>query len=460
MNIVLLSGGSGLRLWPLSNEQRSKQFVPFFKDENGHPASMLQNVWSQLSERGLHKSAVIATAVGQQELIREQLGRGIDLVLEPAKRDTFPAILLSVAYLYSHRGVSRDEPVAIMPVDSQVGGSFYDSLLKLPQALESTGANIALMGVKPTFPSEKYGYIVPKAISEVSSVASIEMFYEKPSAKEAAQYIERGALWNCGVFCFKVGYVLDLLAKMGLPNTYEELLLAYSHLESDSFDRVVTEKEERIAAIVYDGTWKDLGTWCTLTEELDDPVSGKGFIGKGNKNVHIMNELDIPIVAIGLSDIIIAANNEGILISNKEASVHLKDALLQMKEKSLLKEDSLALIDHTEPQVRTIDRSVFADGTIVTTRRIQLKAGMEKSFIPLEDGRKQIVSWTIIHGNSRLVKKKETKFASAGWNIVLEDSDHATLQALDTVDLMEIITVTGDPVFVNTNEHIDGYLAG
>jgi mannose-1-phosphate guanylyltransferase len=449
MNIILLSGGSGLRLWPLSNEQRSKQFVPFFKDENGQPASMLQNVWSQLCQRGLQNSAVIATAVGQQDLIREQLGRGVDLVLEPAKRDTFPAILLSVAYLYSHRGVQRDEPVAIMPVDSRVEDSFYDTLLRLPDALDSSGANIALMGVTPTFPSEKYGYILPKPVSKISSVLTIEKFYEKPNAHHAAEYMERGALWNCGVFCFKVGFLLDLLTKMGLPNTYEELLLVYSQLQSESFDRAVIEKEQRIAAVKYDGPWKDLGTWCTLTEEQIDPIAGKGYLGKGNNNVHIMNELDIPILAIGLTDIIIAANHEGILVSNKEASVHLKDALHHMKENSLLKDNSIELINHLEAQSRTIDRSAFADGTVVTTRKIHIKAGMEHSFVPLNDGKKQMVSWTIMHGDSRLSKNKETTLVSSGCSIVLEDSDYATLYALSTVDLMEIVTVTSEVAVTN-----------
>jgi mannose-1-phosphate guanylyltransferase len=438
MNIILLSGGSGVRLWPLSNEQRPKQFVPFFKGESGQSVSMLQNVWGQLKYRNLHESTVIATSVGQQELIREQIGRGVDLVLEPEKRDTFPAILLSVAYLYSHRGVSRDEPVAVMSVDSHVENSFYDALLQLPEALESTGANVALMGVKPTFPSQKYGYILPEATTGNSPIVTIERFYEKPNAQDAALYMERGALWNCGVFCFKVGFLLDLLANMGLPETYEELLLAYSQLENRSFDYAVVERERKIAAIKYTGAWKDLGTWCTLTEELGEPIVGKGFLGKDNSNVHILNELDIPIIGIGLSDVIIAASREGILVSHRGSDAHLKIAVNQMKEDAQLQSES------AEVHCRMVDRSVFTDGTVVTTRRIHLKAGMDWPLTPLNDGRRQIVSWTIMHGSSRLIKNTETIHAPCGWNVMLGNGDAAVLQALENVDLIEITTVTND----------------
>lgn len=436
MNIILLSGGSGVRLWPLSNEQRPKQFIPLIKDHSGQPKSMLQHVWSQLKHRNLHNSTVIATSVGQQALIHDQIGREVDLVLEPEKRDTFPAILLSVAYLYSHRGVSRDEPVAVMSVDSRVEDSFYDALINLPEALESTGANVALMGVKPTFPSRKYGYIVPEPDTEKLPIMTIERFYEKPNAQDAALYIERGALWNCGVFCFKVGFLLDLLASMGLPQTYEELLLVYSQLEIRSFDYAVVERERRIAALMYTGSWKDMGTWCTVAEELNDPIVGKGFLGKDNNQVQIVNELDIPIIAVGLSDIVIAASKEGILVSHRGSDAQLKEAVQLMKESLLPKSDSI------ETHSRLVDRSVFADGTIVTTQRIHLKAGMERIFEPLMDGRRQIVSWTVMHGSSRVVKNKEGIVVSSGWNVTLENRDEAVIQALGPVDLLEITTIT------------------
>ncbi|WP_282939556.1 sugar phosphate nucleotidyltransferase [Paenibacillus sp. RC67] len=440
MKLVLLSGGSGTRLWPLSNEQRSKQFIPLFSEgRQTEPVSMLRKVWRQLESRQLHRSAIIAAAVSQREQIREQLGRHVDLVLEPAKRDTFPAILLSVAYLYTHGGISRDETVIVLPVDGQVEDSFYDALLKLPEVLDSSEANVALMGVKPTMPSEKYGYMLPEAASLGAEAVTIRRFYEKPSAGDAARYIELGALWNCGVFCFKAGFLLDILKKMELPDTYEELLLAYAGLESRSFDYAVVEREQRIAALVYEGPWKDLGTWSSLTEELSESVTGAGYIGKGCSGVHIINETMSPVIVLGLSDVVVAASPEGILVTHKGEDGQLKEALNRMQEKKRTSCD-----DQSSPiYSRDLDQCTMEDGTVVTTRRICLEAGSEMERQTILESRSRTVTWSIVHGVTRVIKNNEIITLPSGSTIVLDDSDTAVLQAIETAHVIEIVkTIT------------------
>ncbi|WP_028551439.1 sugar phosphate nucleotidyltransferase [Paenibacillus sp. UNC451MF] len=434
MKLVLLSGGSGIRLWPLSNEQRPKQFIKLFNEPHQtEPVSMLQKVWSQLESRHLHRDAIIGAAVSQREHIREQLGRHVDLVLEPTKRDTFPAILLSVAYLYTHRGISHDETVIVLPVDGQVEDSFYDALIKLPEVLESSGANIALMGVKPTMPSEKYGYMLPEAGSLGGQTVAVRRFYEKPSASDAAKYIELGALWNCGVFCFKAGFLLDILKRMKLPDTYEELLLAYSELESRSFDYAVVEREQRITALVYEGPWKDLGTWSSLTEEISEALTGNGLISNSCSRVHIINELDAPVVVLGLTDVIVAASREGILITHKGEDGQLKDALSQLRKTARESEtDSVS-------QSRDIDQCVLEDGIVVTTRRICLKVGMEMKRLKPADEYKQTVTWTIVSGSSRIIKNDEPFTLPTGGTIILNHRDTAVLQAMETVYVIEIV---------------------
>jgi mannose-1-phosphate guanylyltransferase len=435
MNFILLSGGSGTRLWPLSNEQRPKQFLPVFKNEDGQSISMLQNLWGKLEKRGLQSSAIIATSASQRELVLEQLGRDVDLVLEPHRRDTFPAILLSVAYLYSHRCISRDEPVAVMPVDSSVDDSFYDVLLRLPEVLDEAEVNVALMGVRPTCPSGKYGYMIPNGSGGNSRFLTIREFHEKPARPDAIRYIEQGALWNCGVFCFRAGFLLDMLTSMGLPDTYEELLMAYSDLENQSFDYAVVEREERIGALVYEGPWRDLGTWCELTKELGDSVTGAGYIDEGSENVHIINELEKPVLVLGLSDVVVAASKEGILVTSKEASSRLKEALARMNGK----DDGLNTGD--EDQARTVDRSIFADGTVVTTRRIHLGAGRTRKLEPLQDDSQRSVTWTLLHGRFDVVINGEEPPGAASRSIVLENEDRAELHAIDPVDLIEVVTM-------------------
>lgn len=436
MKLVLLSGGSGTRLWPLSNEQRSKQFIPLFKEGyQTEPASMLRKVWRQLESRHLDGSAIIAASVSQREQIREQLGRHVDLVLEPTKRDTFPAIMLSIAYLYTHRGISRDEAVIVLPVDGQVEDSFYDAILKLPEVLESSDANVLLMGVKPTMPSEKYGYMLPEAATQGAETVTIRRFYEKPSVQDAARYIELGALWNCGVFCFKAGFLLDLLNRMELPDTYEELLLAYAGLESRSFDYAVVEREKRIAALVYDGPWKDLGTWSSLTEELNEPVTGPGYIGKGCSGVHIINELKSPVVVLGLSDVVVAASHEGILVAQKGEDRQLKDALSQMRDKGLISGNSL----HLSSCMRELDQCILEDGTAVTTRRITLEAGSAiERRVPHENNHRTL-AWTVVHGVVRVSKNRVTSTLSSGGIMMLDSGDTAVLQAIEAAHVLEII---------------------
>ncbi|UQZ83887.1 Alginate biosynthesis protein AlgA [Paenibacillus konkukensis] len=435
--MILLSGGSGVRLWPLSNEQRSKQFLPLFKDERARPVSMLQRVWKQLERRGMRRSAVIAASAGQCHLLREQLGEEAELVLEPSKRDTFPAIALSVSYLHSVRGVPRDEYVAVMPVDGQVTDSFYDALDKLPAALERTGAQVALMGVRPAFPSEKYGYLIPDRCE--GDVFTVRQFYEKPSADRAARYIELGGLWNCGVFCFRVGFLLDKLNELGLPSSYERLLSQYDGLECRSFDYAVLEKERSLAGVMYDGPWKDLGTWSTLTEEMSGPVTGEGFIADGCRNVHIVNELKMPILVLGLSDVVVAASDEGILVAHKEESAQLKHAWHQMMEGKQPKRGESVRV-----QRQLLDQSAFADGSVVTTSKLRLETGeqMEVEALAEADKGRKTISLTVLQGLLGLTVNGEEAASSPGMQITLEHGDRARLRALAPAELIEIVRMT------------------
>ncbi len=134
------------------------------------------------------------------------------------------------------------------------------------------------------------------------------------------------ALWNTGIFAFKLDTVIGLLIEKGLPIQYDELLNRYSELPKISFDYEVVEKLNHIVALTYQGYWKDLGTWNTLTEEMATNVLGKGMISQDSENTHIVNELDIPVAALGLENIIIAASPDGILVTEKSASPRIKDS--------------------------------------------------------------------------------------------------------------------------------------
>ena len=210
MNIILLSGGSGRRLWPLSNEVRSKQFIKVFKSPSGEPESMVQRVYRQIVSVIPDADVTIASSKRQLSSIKNQLGENVSVSPEPARRDTFAAIVLALSYLTDVKKVSPDEPVIICPVDPYVEDDYFRALVSLEKLVREK-EGICLLGINPTFPTAKYGYIVPVAKEEVSRVS---YFKEKPSEEDAKQLIEKGALWNGGVFGVRPGYILKIAEKL------------------------------------------------------------------------------------------------------------------------------------------------------------------------------------------------------------------------------------------------------
>ena len=136
--------------------------------------------------------------------------------------------------------------------------------------------------------------------------------------------IEAGALWNGGVFAYKLSYVLEKSRVLLGSSDYQTLFTGYADLKKISFDYAVVEAEKSIEVIPYAGTWKDLGTWNTLTEAMEEPIIGDGRMNDSCQDVHIINELGVPVLAMGLHDVVISASPEGILVSDKEQSSYIK----------------------------------------------------------------------------------------------------------------------------------------
>ncbi len=337
MNIVLLSGGSGKRLWPLSNDIRSKQFIKIFKTETGSYESMVQRVYRQIKKTDSDAKITIATSKTQVSSIHNQLGEGVGISVEPCRRDTFPAIALATAYLHDVQGVSEEESVVVCPVDPYVEEDYFRALKALAEQADKGEANLVLMGIAPTYPSEKYGYIIPKSTEPVSDVAT---FKEKPNEETAKQYIAQGALWNGGVFAYKLKYVLDKAHELIDFTDYEDLFSKYDTLTKISFDYAVVEKESKIQVMRFAGQWKDLGTWNTLTEAMSDNAIGEAIMNDTCTGVNIINELNVPILAMGLHDVVISASPEGILVSDKEQSSYIKPYVDKIDQQIMFAEKS------------------------------------------------------------------------------------------------------------------------
>ncbi|MEK0316231.1 sugar phosphate nucleotidyltransferase [Cohnella sp. 56] len=454
MKIVLLSGGSGKRLWPLSNDSRSKQFLKVLKNPDGEPESMIQRVWRQIGDAGLGNDAYVATGRSQVEILYGQLGSDVRLIAEPERRDTFPAIALAATYLYAMEGISLSETVVVMPVDPYVDDRFFTELGRLEGALAASGADLALIGVQPTYPSEKYGYIVPApeggagaaakpaaaagyADGEQASAAdrpyhTVRGFREKPSKADAEAMIAQGAMWNCGVFAFKLDFLINILIAHELPIQYEEMARRYGSLPKISFDYEVVEKANRIAAVRYDGAWKDLGTWNTLTEEIAAPLTGKGLISAHTTNAHVINELEVPIAVLGLSDVIVAASPDGILVADKSLSPLVKDMLKSSEQRPMYEERRWG-------RYRVLDYAVYPDGREVLTKRIFIAAGRNLSY-QYHSLRDEV--WTVMAGRGTFVIDGRLQTVAAGDVLQIPKECRHSVLAESDLEIIEVQTGT------------------
>lgn len=420
MNIVLLSGGSGKRLWPLSNEIRSKQFIKIFKKEDGSYESMVQRVYRQIKKVDSDATVIIATSKTQVSAIHNQLGEDVGISVEPCRRDTFPAIALATAYLVDVKKIDPEESVVVCPVDPYVEDDYFEALKGLSDQADKGEANLVLMGIEPTYPSEKYGYIIPETADQT---APVKTFKEKPTAAVAQEYISQGALWNGGVFAYKLKYVMEIAHRLINFTDYHDLFEKYDTLTKISFDYAVVEKEEKIQVQRFAGQWKDLGTWNTLTEAMEESVIGKGELNETCSGVHIINEMDVPVLAMGIHDVVISASPEGILVSDKEQSSYIKP-----------------FVDKFEQQVMFAEKSwggfkVIDVETESMTIKVTLNAGHSMNY---HSHRNRDEVWVVISGEGKTIVDGMEQKVKAGDVITMSAGCRHTVIAGTELKLIEV----------------------
>ena len=423
MNLILLSGGSGQRLWPLSNNIRSKQFVPLLKNAAGEHESMVQRVYRQIMAADPGANIVVATGKRQVSTIRNQLGGKVSVCVEPCRRDTFPAIVLACAYLADVKGVRADEPVVVCPVDPYVDDSYFRAVRRMAELAgpdNPDAANLTLMGIEPTYPSAKFGYIIPAGPGAVSRVAS---FKEKPDEATAAKYIARGALWNGGVFAFKLGYLLKAAHRQLDFRHFADLQANYALQKRISFDYAVAENEPDIAVMRYAGEWKDVGTWNTFCEVMSEPAIGKVEMDDTCQNASVINQLNIPIICMGLKDMVVAASSDGILVSDKARSSHIKPYVEKVEGEARFAEKSWGSFTVLDVQPEA------------TTIRIALNSGHRLTYHSHEH-RDEV--WTIVSGMGRAVVDGVERAVRPGDVVTLPAGVPHTLIADSALQAVEV----------------------
>lgn len=420
MNIILLSGGSGKRLWPLSNDIRSKQFIKLFKNDKGEYESMVQRVYRQINTVNTDVRITIATSKSQASAIKNQLGEKVSICVEPCRCDTFPAIVLAVSYLHDELGVSEDEAIVVCPVDPYVDDSYFEAVKKLQKLAEEGNANLTLMGIEPTVPSEKYGYIIPEDGNHVSRVRE---FKEKPDKVTAKKYLARKALWNAGIFAFKVGYLLEKAHSMISFEDYRDLFSKYGTLTKISFDYAVVEKEPSIQVLRYRGDWKDVGTWNMMAEVMTDKTKGKVILDETCDNTNVVNDLNIPILCMGCKDLIVAASGDGILVSNKERSGKMKSYVEKIETEAMYVEKSWGTYTVMDVQPGSM------------TVKVSMKAGEHMSY-HMHNYRGEV--WTVVSGNGKAIVDGMEQILRTGDVITIAPGCRHTVKAITALDIIEV----------------------
>ena len=295
MKVVLLSGGSGTRLWPMSTEDCPKQFVSFFDDDE----SMLYSTYKKVNNE--FSSIYVATQQSYTELIKKQINNKAKFIIEPNKIGAVGAIFNIAAYFKYKEGLSDEEIISVVPTDHEVENDFYKVLNDAYFHIKNNNENICLVGIKPTFASTEYGYILHKN-------NKVEKFLEKPNEVVAKELISKNVLWNSGIIVFKLGYIIEISKRYLSYNNYEEFKSLYNTLPRNNFEKEVLEKENNIGIIESKTIWNDLGTWEVLSSKISTP---------DKFNTNIINLEDKEIRNNGVRNAIIINSKNGISLINK-----------------------------------------------------------------------------------------------------------------------------------------------
>ena len=380
----------------------------------------MQRVYRQIKKADMDAKVTIATSKTQVSAIHNQLGEAVNVSVEPCRRDTFPAIALATAYLIDVMHIDPEESVVVCPVDPYVEDNYFEALKELSEQVNKCKANLVLMGIEPTYPSEKYGYIIPDSADHV---AMVKTFKEKPTSDVAEQYIAQGALWNGGVFAYKLSYVMGKAHELMEFTDYQDLFDKYDTLKKISFDYAVVEHEPMIQVVRFSGIWKDLGTWNTLTEAMDENIIGKGELNDKCSGVHIINEMDVPVLAMGLHDVVISASPEGILVSDKEESSYIKPFVDKFEQQVMFAEKSWG-------SFRVLD----VENTSLTIK-VTLNPGHRMNY---HSHKNRDEVWVIIDGEGKTVVDGMEQKVKTGDVITMSAGCRHTVMADTELKLMEV----------------------
>lgn len=340
MITVIIAGGSGTRLWPLSTPEKPKQLLRLTADR-----SMVQQAYDRALELG--DTVYVVTEASHSDALRSQLPELPDnaFLIEPGRRGTAHCIIFALDYIARHH--EKNEPIAFVHADHNVRDvtGFAHSFATAAK-VSAENKEIVLIGIEPTFPSTGFGYIERDGVlDEEAGVYNVESFKEKPDFETAQTYVESGNyLWNCGYF---VGSVNTFLGEMqesavGLNETYqklskisehggEEYNQTYLELDNQVIDIALIEKAEKLAVVSASFDWMDIGNFkdlhdVVLKDETGNYLGGSNVHAIDIENSYVRNEEpNKPVAVIGLDNIVVVNTPDGILVARKDVAAKSGD---------------------------------------------------------------------------------------------------------------------------------------
>lgn len=394
MRVVLMCGGKGKRLWPLSTDNVPKQFVECFYNNN-KKSSMLKNTYRKI--KNYNVPTYISTQHEYSEISISQTDNSVQIISEPFSHDTFAAVLNIAVYLNLVKQINDDEIIALLPVDHETNKEFYQHIFNGEKILMREKGDFCLVGIKPTYPSTQYGYIKYNEMY-------VKQFIEKPNEENAIKLISSGAVWNSGILIFRLGAVIDIAKKYINFSNYEEFINNYGNLPKNSFDYEILEKQKGIYITVCDDKWSDLGSWNSLYQKISSPDS---------YNTNIIDTENQTIKNYGVENAIIINTANGIALYNKydESKIIRKWGYYQ-----ILKE-----FESNGKAIKIKYLKIFKDNNI----------SYQKHYYRDE-------TWIIINGVGEIILDGYKKQIKQGDICYIKSEQKHAIKAIDTLEIIEI----------------------
>ena len=446
---VILCGGSGERLWPLSRKKYPKQFHNLVGQ-----GSLFQQAASRLRE--LTSEMIILTNNDYRFLVRQQLHEiGInkaDVILEPESKNTAPAILAAACHAMT---IDPDAVIVVMPSDHYIPDvSAFISLTAYTNSHLSPG-KIICFGVPPTYPETEYGYIETDSNSE--TIMSVSQFIEKPDLINAEEYVADGNyLWNVGIFIMRAKELLKLAENLqpemlkavraAQQDSIEDLDFlrldpgAWANVRAESFDYAFMEKISDIGCIAFNGIWSDLGSWTALAKEYQKDKDGNTIYGSAyqinTKNSTLWSTQDGRILtAIGLNNILAVAMGDTVLIADKNHTKDIKTLVRFMNDNDIYQSTNASRDYRPWGWYETISVS-----DRYQVKRIHVKPGAALS---LQSHNHRSEHWIVVSGTAEVTVGEETKLITEGESIYVPLGAVHRMKNLGKIPMLLIEVQTG-----------------